>query len=307
MGKETKTGTGTRLGGSKMTINPLDKARQLPCWKGDVDPVPLSGGLSNHNYVVEDAGKKYVVRIGADAPMHNVMRFNEQACGRAAENIGITPKQVYTESDVLVMDFIDGTTFDAGMAQENIFRILEPVKKLHQQGTQAIRGPVLGFSVFHVARHYKKLLDENECRSAAELPRLMKIARELESTVGAITPALCHNDLLSANFIDDGNKICIIDWEHGGFNTPLFDLANIASNSVFPEGLELKMLENYYGESVSDETWKRFKAFRVASHQRETMWSMIAEIYSQLDEDYLAYTEKNLADFNLAYTEFKGL
>jgi thiamine kinase-like enzyme len=307
MGKETKTGTGTRLGGSKMTINPLDKARQLPCWKGDVDPVPLSGGLSNHNYVVEDAGKKYVVRIGADAPMHNVMRFNEQACGRAAENIGITPKQVYTESDVLVMDFIDGTTFDAGMAQENIFRILEPVKKLHQQGTQAIRGPVLGFSVFHVARHYKKLLDENECRSAAELPRLMKISRELESTVGAITPALCHNDLLSANFIDDGNKIWIIDWEHGGFNTPLFDLANIASNSVFPEELELKMLENYYGESVSDETWKRFKAFRVASHQRETMWSMIAEIYSQLDEDYLAYTEKNLADFNLAYTEFKGL
>jgi thiamine kinase-like enzyme len=290
-----------------MTINPLDKARQLPCWQGNVDPVPLSGGLSNHNYVVEDAGKKYVVRIGADAPMHNVMRFNEQACGRAAEAIGITPKQVYTESDVLVMDFIDGTTFDAGMVQENIFRILEPLKKLHLEGTRAIRGPVLGFSVFHVARHYKKLLDENECRSASELPRLMKISSELEATVGAIAPALCHNDLLSANFIDDGNKIWIIDWEHGGFNTPLFDLANIASNSVFPEELELKMLEIYYGESVSDETWKRFKAFRVASHQREAMWSMIAEIYSQLDEDYVAYTAKNLADFNQAYTEFKGI
>jgi thiamine kinase-like enzyme len=290
-----------------MTINPLDKAKNLPCWKGVVDPVPLSGGLSNHNYVVEDDNHKYVVRIGGDAPMHNVMRFNEQSCGRAAEAIGITPKQGYTESDALVMDFIAGTTFDANLVQQYIGRILEPVKKLHQLGTAAIRGPVLGFSVFHVARHYKKLLDEGDCRSINELPRLMKISEELEQTVGEIQPALCHNDLLAANFIDDGNKIWLIDWEHAGFNTPLFDLANIASNSVFPEALEREMLALYYGKPADELLWKRYTAFRVASHQRETMWSMIAEIYSEIDEDYVAYTQKNLGDFNRAYEDFKQL
>ena len=290
-----------------VTIDPIDRARRLPCWRKPVEPQPLSGGLSNHNYVVKEGGAKYVVRIGGDAHMHNVMRFNEQACGRAAAAIGIAPKQVYTEADVLVMDFIEGTVFDAGLVRDNLARILTPLKTLHRAGTQAVRGPVLGFSVFHVVRHYQKLLDESDCRSAVELPRLMKIAGQLEAAVGAIEPALCHNDLLAANFIDDGNKIWIIDWEHAGFNTPLFDLANIASNSVFPESLEREMLERYYGEPAGDALWRRFKAFRAASHQRETMWSMVAEIYSKLDQDYAAYTNKNLDDFNRAYTEFKAL
>jgi len=287
--------------------SPVDKAKRLPCWQGAVDPIPLSGGLSNHNYVVQDGAETYVVRIGSDAPMHNVMRFNEQACGRAAETIGITPKQVYTEADVLVMNFIEGTTFDPELVQQNIARILQPVKLLHQAGTRAVRGPVLGFSVFHVARHYRKLLDEGECRSTAELPRLMKISDQLEAAVGAIQPALCHNDLLAANFIDDGDRIWIIDWEHAGFNTPLFDLANISSNSLFPEALEREMLERYYGEPPGKALWRRFKAFRVASHQRETMWSMVAEIYSELDEDYVTYTGINLDDFNRAYEEFLAL
>lgn len=295
-----------------MTTNsierPHDKARQLPCWSGLVEPQPLNGGLSNHNYLVVDGAAKYVVRIGADAPMHNVMRFNEQTCGRAAAAIGIAPQQVYAEADVLVIDFIEGTTFDAELVQTNIARILPPLKTLHQAGTRAVRGAVLGFSVFHVLRDYQKLLEESDCRSAAALPRLMKTARQLEAAVDVIQPALCHNDLLAANIIDDGERIWIIDWEHAGFNTPLFDLANIASNSLFPEALEREMLERYYGEAPNQALWRRFKAMRAASHQRETMWSMVAEIYSELDhvekQSFVTYTEKNLTDFNYAHEEF---
>ena len=290
-----------------MSITPADKARHLPCWQGAVAPQPLSGGLSNHNFVVEDNGKKYVVRIGGDAPMHNVMRFNEQACGRAAEQIGITPRQVYTEPDVLVIDFVAGTTFDADLVQANLARLLPPVKALHQAGTRAVRGPVLGFSVFHVARHYHQLLQQNTCRRAADLPRLMRISERLEAVVGAVEPALCHNDLLAANFIDDGSRIWLIDWEHAGFSTPLFDLANLASNSLFPEALERRLLELYYGKPPDETLWRRFKALRCASHQRETMWSMVSEIYSELDQDYAAYTDKNLDDFNCAYAEFEQL
>ncbi|MFT5112416.1 MAG: thiamine kinase-like enzyme [Parasphingorhabdus sp.] len=290
-----------------MSLSPIEKVIQLPCWKGTINPEPLSGGLSNHNFTVLDDGKKYVVRIGADAPMHNVLRFNEHACGKAAETIGITPRQVFASEDALVIEFIEGQTFDAELVRKNVARILQPLRILHEQGTQMIRGPVLGFSVFHVARHYKKLLDERSCRSATELPRLMEISDELEAAVGAIQPALCHNDLLAANFIDDGNKIWIIDWEHAGFSTPLFDLASIASNSEFPEQLEREMLALYYSNAVDDKLWRRFKALRVASHQRETMWSMVAEIYSELDEDYESYTEQNLAAFNQAYENYKTL
>lgn len=133
-----------------MSVTPLEKAKQLSCWKGVVKPTPLNGGLSNYNYVVEDSGGKYVVRIGGDAPMHNVMRFNEYTCGRAAEVFGITPKQIYTEPDVLNMDFIEGGTFDVELVHANLNRILESTKQLHISGEKLVCEPVLGFNIHSV-------------------------------------------------------------------------------------------------------------------------------------------------------------
>ena len=61
------------------------KAARLTCWKGRVEPRPLTGGITNQNFVVEDAGQRYFVRIGDDIPIHGIMRFNELAASRAAQ------------------------------------------------------------------------------------------------------------------------------------------------------------------------------------------------------------------------------
>ena len=37
----------------------------------------------------------------------------------------------------------------------------------------------------------------------------------------------CNNDLLAANFIDDGARLWVIDYEYGGNNDPCFELGNI--------------------------------------------------------------------------------
>ena len=65
---------------------PLEKAKSLPCWQGPVDPQPLSGGITNVNFVVEDAGSRFVVRVGDDIPHHGVMRFNEHAASKPDRN-----------------------------------------------------------------------------------------------------------------------------------------------------------------------------------------------------------------------------
>ena len=58
--------------------------RSLPFWQGEITATPLDGGITNVNYLVEDAERKYVVRVGDDIPLHQVMRFNELAASRAA-------------------------------------------------------------------------------------------------------------------------------------------------------------------------------------------------------------------------------
>lgn len=279
---------------------PLARARQLPCWQGPVRPRPLPGGLSNHNFTVEDRGAKFVARIGGDMPAHNVMRFNEASCARAAAAAGIGPRVVHAEPDALVIDYIDGRTLDAAAVRAELPRIVATLQRLHGDATGRLRGPVLAFSVFHVARHYGRLLEARGSRYAAELPRLLDAARRLETAAGASNIALCHNDLLAANFIDTGCALYLIDWEHAGLGAPLFDLANLASNSDFPAALEREMLQRYFGAPADAALWRRYKALRAASHLREALWSMTAEITSDIDIDYAAYTAANLEKFRRA-------
>lgn len=286
------------------------RVRALPCWRGDVTINILSGGLSNLNFTVEDGDRKYVVRmVGDDEPIHNVMRFNELTGLRAAYAVGITPGLVYNEPGIMVVEHIDGKTYEAEDINnaDNLKRILAVVRTLHEEAKRHVIGPCLGFWVFRVHRSYAHALREGGSRMLGQLDRFMAINDELERAVGPVQVTFCHNDLLCANFIDDGDKLWMIDWEHCGYGARLFDLANIASNAQMPEDLERMMLETYYENVPDGDLWRRYKAFRAASHLREAMWSMASEIYLDLDIDYVAYTRENLDAFEAAYGEFKKL
>lgn len=83
------------------------------------------------------------------------------------------------------------------------------------------------FWVFHVVREYGRTLEAQGSRHAAMLPALRDAAAALERAVGRIDVVFGHNDLLAANFIDDGERIWLIDWDYAGFNSPLFDLGGL--------------------------------------------------------------------------------
>ena len=139
------------------------------------------------------------------------------------------------------------------------------------------------------------------------LSRFLEINHDLEKTVGKIELCYGHNDLLSGNFIEDNQRLWLVDWDYAGFNSPLFDLANLASNNEYTEGLERELLEMYFENEVSDDLWKRYFAMKCASLLRESMWSMVSEICSTLDFDYLQYTAVNLGRFENTYVEFRKL
>lgn len=282
------------------------KAAGLSIWSGPVDPQPLSGGITNVNYVVEDAGRKFVVRVGEDIPIHQIMRFNEVAASRAAEQVGISPAVRHQEPGVLVIDYIEGKTFGEEDVRlpANLERILPVIKRCHQEIPTKLRGPALMFWVFHVIRDYAGTLEAGDSRHLSKLPELLAAAAALERAVGPIDVVFGHNDLLPANFIDDGERIWLVDWDYAGFNSPLFDLGGLASNNGLTPEQEDWMLETYFEWPVDDALRRRYGAMKCASLLRETTWSMVSEIHSELDFDYVAYTAENLARFKRAYDDF---
>ena len=241
----------------------LDKAEKLPCWKGSVKPEPLSGGITNTNFVVSDRGERFVVRIGEDIPVHGVMRFNEQAASLAAFEAGVSPEVVYAERGALVLRFIEGQT-------------LTP---------ETVR--------------------QDESRMSGELEALMTTADNLEKEVGPRDLVYGHNDLLAANFIDDGDRLWLVDWDYAGYNSPLFDLGGLASNNELSPEQEQWMLKTYYGTEIGRNDFRRYEAMKCASLLREAMWSMVQEIHSALDFDFVDYTDKNLTLFQNALEQFK--
>ncbi len=287
----------------------INKIRALPCWPSSEILVDvLEGGITNHNYLVTCADGQFVVRIGDDIPVHQIMRFNEVAAAKAAYFTGLSPKITYHACGVLVMDYIESIALSAErmQQQETLGKVLALIKKCHNELPQHLRGASVVFWVFHVIRDYAATLVDGKSKYVSLLPQLLNTAQELERAGGPFDIVFGHNDLLPANVLDDGSRFWLIDWEYAGFNTPLFDLGGLASNNELSEPLERWLLQEYFETQPDDQLWKRYQAMKCASLLRETLWSMVSEIHSTIDFDYSVYTADNLERFQSSLKNFKN-
>jgi len=282
------------------------RAARLDIWTGPVDPRPVTGGITNTNFLVEDAGRRCFVRVGADIPVHGVMRFNELAASRAAAELGISPPVVHAEPGVLVLEFIEGRTLgEADIRDPDMLRRIVPLlRRCHRDMARHVAAPALAFWVFHICRHYARVLTDGGSRHTPLLPALMARGDALEAAVGAIEMGFGHNDLLPANFIDDGARLWLIDWDYAGFNSPLFDLGGLSSNSQFDAERDDELLGLYFDRAPDDALRRRLAAMKTASLLRETLWSMVSELRSEVDFDFGAYTADNLDRLERAWSAF---
>jgi thiamine kinase-like enzyme len=297
---------GARVSLDVMQESSAARVAALAIWFGRVDPQPLTGGITNQNFTVEDGGRRYVVRVGSDILVHGVVRANELAASQAAHLAGLSPRVVHAEPGILVLDFIEGRTFSAEDVRNpaNLERLVNMVRRCHRDIPQHLRGPAAMFWVFHVVRDYAHTLREGNSRQTPLLQDLLVRADRLEAAVGPIEVVFGHNDLLAANFMDDGHRLWLLDWEYAGFNSPLFDLGGLASNSELSPEQSEQVLSLYFDKSVDGQLRRRAAAMTAASLLRETMWSMVSEIHSTVDFDYAAYTAENLRRFEAAYSAF---
>jgi thiamine kinase-like enzyme len=290
-------------------LDPLTLAATLPFWGGRVSPVPLAGGLTNNNFVVDDGGRRYVVRVGGDIRAHNIVRTSEAAASRAAHAAGVSPRVHYADSTALVIDFVDGRTLtpEDVRAPENRARLIDLIKRAHREIPKHFLGPAPLFWVFQVVRHYDRVLHEFRSPHVTMLPALARMAERLERAVGPIDIVFGHNDMLAANLLDDGQRLWLVDWEYAGFNSPLFDLGGLASNSEASREIAEHMMELYFERPIDHGLRRRMAAMTAASLLRETLWSMVCEETSAIGFDYRAYTSENLRRFNAACGAFEDM
>jgi len=283
----------------------LDTINTIPIWKGNISIKILDGGITNQNFLVADNTNKYVVRIGNDISEHLISRSNELIASKAASKCGISPDVIYHDKGILILNFIKSKTLTEADVKKNILKIISLIKRIHKDIPKNIYGQSLIFWVFHVIRNYVKFLKDNNSLYDKLLDNLLEKSEKLEVISSPYEIVFGHNDLLPANFLDDGSRIWVIDWEYAGYNSPLFDLGGLASNNNFNMKEEIILLENYFEKKINDKLLLKFNSMKCASLLREAMWSMVSEITSKIDFDYSKYSQENVIKFNKAFNSLQ--
>lgn len=266
--------------------------RALPCFSGIARIAALDGGMTNRNYRVDDGRGRYVVRLGQDVPEHGILRWHELAAARAAWAIGLSPEVVFAAPGVLVSRFVDGRTLQPQDLRDaaRLDAVVDLLHRCHRHMPARMRGPVLMFWVFQVIRDYlARLQAEPGGLLQDRLADIAAMTPVLEAAVGPVQIVFGHNDMLAGNLIDDGDRLWLIDWDYAGFNSPLFDLANLSCNNGLDTALDHALLTRYFGCAPDAARIRAFLAMRCASAVRETLWAMVSQQVSTIDFDYAAY------------------
>jgi len=276
-----------------------NRIRALPCWNGAIDITPLSGGLSNANYRVTDASGSHVVRFGKDYPFHHVSREREVMVARAANAAGFAPAVEFAAPGVMVTAFLEAQTFTTMDVKVNPERIGRLMRAFHQAMPAFVSGPGYIFWPFHVIRDYVRTLKQDHSRFLAE-------TRAFEAAQVALPIVFGHHDLLPANFLDDGSKLWLIDFEYAGFGTAMFDLAGVSSNGLMHSDEKALLLRAYFGADPGREKMQCFAAMECASLLRETLWAMVSGLFLAAPSvDYAAYTVENRARYDAALDAYQ--
>jgi len=256
----------------------------------------LSGGITNRNFLVEIADRRdrYVIRLaGNDTHLLGISREVEHAATVAAAGVGVGPEVTafIRPEGYLVTRFIEGSSVPLEVIHrpETIERVAASLRRIHD-------GPAIPglFVPLRIVEAYRALALARGVSIPPEYDLTAAIGRRIElaflSNPVEIRP--CHNDLLNANFIDDGQRIRIVDWEYAGMGDPFFDLGNFSINHELTPDEDAVLLAAYDGPDHRPDRpsrLARLTLMRTVSDFREAMWGVLQQGISTLDVDFVAY------------------
>ncbi|MBA2740950.1 MAG: phosphotransferase family protein [Actinobacteria bacterium] len=253
---------------------------------------PLGGGITNHNARVEVDGERYVLRVaGKDTNLLGIDRSVELEATRAAAALGIGPEVVaFVEPEGwLVTRFIDGAipTPERMREPEMLARVGEALRAFHHGS------PLAGsFDSFRVVEAYRETTLDRGGEVPATYEWAHGVSEKIEARRAGARPVPCHNDLLNANFLDDGERFRIVDWEYAGMGDPFFDLAIFSINHELDGAGRSSLLRAYFGELRAEDA-RALELMRFMSDFREAMWGVVQVAVSELDFDFVAYASEH--------------
>jgi thiamine kinase-like enzyme len=269
----------------------------IPEWQGlEPEVTPITIGITNRNFRVDIGGESFVVRLsGKDTDLLGIDRAAENEAASAAARAGVAPEvfAYLPERSALITRFVEGSHIpEEDLEREDVLgAVVRSVKSIH-----ACPPIPSAFPVFRIVEAYRTLAEGRGVVTPAAFDEIHAKAVDIEKAFAAqpLADRPCHNDLLNANFLLDGDHVWIVDYEYGGMGDLFFDLGNLSINNGLTSEAQELLLRLYFGE-VTDAHRARLQLMRIMSDFREAMWGVVQQAISMLDFDYVDYAGRHFA------------
>lgn len=265
-----------------------DVVAKIDDWRGkNISIQPLTGGLTNPNYKVTVDGVPYFVRVpGESSALLAIDRQNEYYNTRAAAEAGVGPVVHYylPEFHAMVLEFLPGKTMSNASLNAPGMPALaaRAIRSLHQ-------GPrfLTDFNMFRLTEYYLRLCEERDIPIPEGYPARLATIKRIEQAVSVhpLPTVPCNNDLLAENYIFDGERLRIIDYEYSGNNDPCFELGNTCQELQYDESHIAEVCAEYFGSPRADMI-ARMKLNMVMSDVGWALWAAIQAKISKIDYNF---------------------
>lgn len=252
------------------------------------------GGLTNRVYRIDVGGDGYVLRIPGEGTHEYIDRRVEAHNARVAAAAGVSAAVLFAdEADGLML-----TRYLAGcatMTPETFTttpgaptRAARALKAMHEYATPF----QFRFELFGMLDEYLGTL----ARLGATLPDgyhdVVAEARVVREVLAANPVALapCHCDPLAENFLDNGERMWVVDWEYSGMNDPIWDLGDLSVEAGFGETHDAEMMEAYCGGAVPEAVFGRMIVYKAMCDLLWTLWGLIQHAHDNPADDFWAYS-----------------
>lgn len=267
----------------------------------------LSGGLTNINLKVSTPTGDYVARISSNkSSLLSIDRQAEFENSKIAAQIGIGAPiyDFLPDFGLLVIGYLEGKTFTASDVATNLARVAKSVKKLH-----SAKPFVRDFDMFEIQQNYLNIVTQRGFKLPEKYQDYAEHLSQMKAALAVLDEGKvsCNNDLLAANFIDDGDQIWLIDYEYSGNNDACFELGNIYSESELSYEQLVELVDNYYGKHRPEKVARAW-LFALLARYGWSLWASIQNSISEIDFDFWAWGmqkyERACLDFTS--TQFKS-
>ena len=239
-----------------------------------------------------------MIRVpGKDTDLLGIDRAAEWAAACAAARAGVGPpvRAMLEDPPVLVTVFVEGRHVTEEDLREPamLAKLAGCLNQMHSSGEELPST----FSALRVGEAYADIARSRGVEPPGYYDAAHKSAKRIEKTLRGPShePVPCHNDLLAANLIRNGDDLRIVDWEYAGMGDRWFDLGNLAVNNALDEESEKVLLEAYFGDPPDAGQLATLHLMRFMSDFRESMWGVIQSAVSEIDFDFEGYGRDHFA------------